>query len=237
VAALSADEPSRPALRQQAIEAWLPLARLLAHRYTGRGEPTDDLTQTATVGLIKAVDRFDPDRGVDFAGYAIPTILGEIKRHFRDHTWSVRPPRHLQERGLAIIEATSTLTQTLGRTPTVADIATDLGVTQEDVLEGLDGARAYRAASLSTPIGADSSDELGDIIGGPDHDMGLAELRVALGTVLAGLDPRAQTILSLRFVENLTQSEIAEKMGLSQMHISRLIARALDTARKQLNAG
>jgi RNA polymerase sigma-B factor len=237
VAALSADDPSRPALREQAIKAWLPLAQLLAHRYIGRGEPTDDLTQTATIGLIKAVDKFDPDRGVDFAGYAIPTIIGEIKRHFRDRTWSVRPPRHLQERCLAIIESSSTLTQTLGRSPTVADLAADLGVTQQEILEGVEGARAYTATSLSAPIGADGTTELGETIGGTDHDMGLAELRVALGAVLAGLDTRAQTILWLRFVENLTQSEIGEKVGLSQMHISRLIIRAQATVREQLNAG
>ena len=154
MASLPAHHPSRAPLRDQAIEAWLPLARHLAHRYSGRGEPTDDLIQTATVGLIKAVDKFDPDRGVDFAGYAIPTIIGEIKRHFRDRTWSVRVPRRLQELRLAITEANSTLTHTLGRSPTVADIAAHLGVTEEEVLEGLEGARAYNATTLSTPISA-----------------------------------------------------------------------------------
>src|SRR3954447_9415897 len=123
---------TRAELRDRAIEAWLPLARHLAHRYSGRGEPTDDLIQTATVGLIKAVDKFDPDRGVDFAGYAIPTIIGEIKRHFRDRTWSVRVPRRLQELRLAITEANSTLTHSLGRSPTVADIAAHLSITEED---------------------------------------------------------------------------------------------------------
>jgi RNA polymerase sigma-B factor len=237
MALLPADDPSRPALREQAIEAWLPLARRLARRYSGRGEPTDDLVQTATIGLINAVDRFDPDRGATFVGYAIPTILGEIKRHFRDRTWSVRPPRHLQERYLAIMEARRTLTHTLSRSPTVTDIATDLAVTEEEVLDALDGATAYCATSLSTPISADGGTELGDIIGGADHDMELAELRVALGPVLAQLDKRTQIILSLRFVDNLTQSQIAEKVGLSQMHISRLIIRALDTIREQLNTG
>src|SRR3954467_12380789 len=152
LAALPAGHPSPPAWRDPTIEAWLPLARHLANRYSGRGEPTDDLIQTATVGLIKAVDKFDPDRGVDFAGYAIPTIIGEIKRHFRDRTWSVRVPRRLQELRLAITEANSTLTHSLGRSPTVADIAVHLGVTEEEVLEGLEGARAYNATSLSTPI-------------------------------------------------------------------------------------
>jgi RNA polymerase sigma-B factor len=236
VAALAADDPSRPVLRERAIEAWLPLARRLARRYIGRGEPTDDLVQTAVVGLIKAVDRFDPDRGVDFSGYAIPTILGEIKRHFRDHTWSVRPPRRLQERCLTIIEANGTLTQTLGRSPTVADVAAHLGIGEEEVLEGLDGFRAYTVTSLSAPIGVDSDAELGDTLGSADENMELAELRVALGPVLARLDARTRTILSLRFVENLSQSEIAERVGLSQMHISRLIIRALGIIRGQLNA-
>src|SRR6195952_3330746 len=148
MAAPPAGDPSRPALRDRAIEAWLPLARHLAHRYSGRGEPTDDLIQTATVGLIKAVDKFDPERGVDFAGYAIPTIVGEIKRHFRDRTWSIRVPRRLQEMRLAITAANSALTHTLGRSPTIADIAAHLQVTEEQVLEGLEGGAAYRATSL-----------------------------------------------------------------------------------------
>ena len=236
MAAMPAGHPSRAALRDRAIEAWLPLARHLAHRYSGRGEPTDDLIQTATVGLIKAVDKFDPDRGVDFAGYAIPTIIGEIKRHFRDRTWSVRVPRRLQELRLAITEANSTLTHTLGRSPTVADIAGHLGVTEEDVLEGLEGARAYNATSLSTPISADGSTELGDTIGGMDDGFELTELRVALGPALAMLTEREQRIVSLRFYGNMTQSQIAEQVGISQMHVSRLITRALGKLRGQLGS-
>jgi RNA polymerase sigma-B factor len=224
----------RAALRGAAIEAWLPLARHLAHRYSGRGEPTDDLVQTATVGLIKAVDKFDPDRGVDFAGYAIPTIIGEIKRHFRDRTWSVRVPRRLQELRLAITEANSTLTHTLGRSPTVTDIATHLAVTEEDVLEGLEGARAYNATSLSTPISADGTTELGDTLGDDDHEYEIAETRVALGPALATLDDREQKILTLRFYGNLTQSQIADQIGISQMHVSRLLTKALTKLRTQL---
>jgi RNA polymerase sigma-B factor len=229
-----AGHPSRAVLRDRAIEAWLPLARHLAHRYSGRGEPTDDLVQTATVGLIKAVDKFDPDRGVDFAGYAIPTIVGEIKRHFRDRTWSVRVPRRLQELRLSITEANASLTHTLGRSPTVADIALRLGVSEEDVLEGLEGARAYNATSLSTPISADGSTELGDTLGGADHEFELAELRVALGPALASLDEREQRILTLRFYGNLTQSQIADQIGISQMHVSRLLTKALGKLRGQL---
>jgi RNA polymerase sigma-B factor len=234
MAAMPTGHPSRAALRDRAIEAWLPLAKHLAHRYSGRGEPTDDLIQTANVGLIKAVDKFDPDRGVDFAGYAIPTIIGEIKRHFRDRTWSIRVPRRLQELRLAITEANSTLTHTLGRSPTVTDISVHLGVTEEEVLEGLEGARAYNATSLSTPISADGTTELGDTLGGEDHEYELAEMRVALGPALATLDEREQKILTLRFYGNLTQSQIADQIGISQMHVSRLLTKALTKLRGQL---
>ncbi|MBU2668526.1 RNA polymerase sigma factor SigF [Actinoplanes bogorensis] len=225
----------RPRLREQAIEAWLPLARHLAQRYSGRGEPTDDLIQTATVGLIKAVDKFDPSYGVDFAGYAIPTIIGEIKRHFRDRTWSVRVPRRLQELRLAITEANSTLTHSLGRSPTVADVAIHLGVSEEDVLEGLEGARAYNATSLSTPIGADGTTSLGDTLGGEDDQFELAETRVALGPALATLSEREQRIVALRFYGNLTQSQIADRIGISQMHVSRLLTRSLAKLRSELH--
>ncbi|WP_432417595.1 RNA polymerase sigma factor SigF [Actinoplanes solisilvae] len=235
LSALPPGDPARAGLRDRAIEAWLPLARHLAHRYSGRGEPTDDLVQTATVGLIKAVDKFDPERGVDFAGYAIPTIIGEIKRHFRDRTWSVRVPRRLQELRLAITEANSTLTHSLGRSPTVADVATHLGVSEEDVLEGLEGARAYNATSLSTPIGADGMTELGDTLGGEDSEFELAETRVALGPALATLDEREQKILTLRFYGNLTQSQIADQVGISQMHVSRLLTKALGKLRAELH--
>ncbi|MGA5302600.1 SigB/SigF/SigG family RNA polymerase sigma factor [Nucisporomicrobium flavum] len=235
--AATAAGPRRAALRDEAVRVWLPLAQHLAHRYSGRGEPDDDLLQTATVGLIKAIDRFDPTRGVEFAGFAIPTILGEIRRHFRDRTWSVRVPRRMQELRMAITEAGNALTQTLGRSPTVADIAAHLGTTEEEVLEGLEGARAYSAASLSTPVTEDGATSLGDTLGEDDHDMQLAELRIALGPAMATLDERERTILSLRFFGNLTQSEIAQKIGVSQMHISRLIARSLAKLRTELTAG
>ncbi|WP_422774339.1 SigB/SigF/SigG family RNA polymerase sigma factor [Plantactinospora sp. WMMC1484] len=233
--ALPTHHPDRPTLRDKAIEAWLPLAHHLAHRYSGRGEPTDDLTQTAAVGLIKAIDKYDPTRGVDFAGYAIPTIIGELKRHFRDRTWDIRVPRRLQELRLAISEANSTLLQTLGRSPTITDIATHLNLTEEEILEGLEGARAYNAVSLSTPTGdGERTTELGDLLGSDDNQYELAELRVALGPALATLDEREQKILTLRFYGNLTQSQIAEQIGVSQMHISRLLTRALTKLRGQL---
>jgi RNA polymerase sigma-B factor len=235
MAALPAQHPSRAALREKTIEAWLPLAQHLAHRYSGRGEPSDDLVQTAAIGLIKAVDKFDPTRGVDFAGYAIPTIIGELKRHFRDRTWDIRVPRRLQELRLAISEANSSLLQSLGRSPTVADIAAHLKLAEEEVLEGLEGARAYNAVSLSTPTGdGERATELGDMLGAEDGEFELAELRVALGPALATLDEREQKILTLRFYGNLTQSQIAEQIGVSQMHVSRLLARALTKLRGQL---
>ncbi|WP_306215492.1 SigB/SigF/SigG family RNA polymerase sigma factor [Actinoplanes sp. RD1] len=235
LASLPAGHPSRPAVRDRTIEAWLPLARHLANRYAGRGEPTDDLYQVAVVGLIKAVDRFEADRGVDFAGFAIPTIIGELKRHFRDRTWSIRVPRRLQELRLAITAANSALTHSLGRSPQVSDIAEHLGITEEEVLEGLEGARAYNSASLSTPVGADGSTELGDTLGGADPEFELAELRVSLGPALASLDEREQKIVSLRFYGNMTQSQIAEQVGISQMHVSRLLTKALAKLRTRLD--
>ncbi|RZT82385.1 RNA polymerase sigma-28 (SigD/FliA/WhiG) subunit [Micromonospora violae] len=235
LAVTPADDPHRPALRDRTIEAWLPLARHLARRYSGRGAPDDDLAQTAFVGLIKAVDNFDHSRGIDFSGYAIPTIIGEIKRYFRDRTWSVRVPRRLQELRLSISAANSTLTQNLGRSPTVADVAAYLDVSEETVLEGLEGARAYRATSLSTPTGADGSRELSDTLGDDDHAFDLVEIRVALGPALATLPERERQILSLRFHGNLTQAQIADRIGVSQMHVSRLITRSLAALRRQLS--
>nr|WP_239097653.1 SigB/SigF/SigG family RNA polymerase sigma factor [Asanoa ferruginea] len=230
------DHPGRARARERAIEAWLPLARRLAQRYAGRGEPTDDLVQTASLGLVMAIDRFDPARGIDFPGFAIPTILGGIKRHFRDLTWAVRVPRRLQELRMAITTADVALTRTLHRSPTVAEVAGYLGVSEEDVLEGLEGIRAYRATSLSTPVGDDSgATELGDMLGGVDPDFELTENRLALGLALQRLDDRDRRILTLRFYGNLSQTEIAERVGISQMHVSRLITGALATLRHHLD--
>ena len=236
MATLPIDHPRRARLRDEVIEAWLPLARHLAARYHGRGEPADDLLQTAILGLIKAVDRWDPERGVEFSGFAIPTILGEVKRHFRDRTWSVRVPRRTQELRMAITDANNKLVHTLGRSPTVADVAACLEITEEEVLEGLDGARAYAATSLSTPVSADQSMELGDTLGESDHGYEMTELRMVLGVAMTSLDEREQKILSLRFYGNLTQSDIARQIGISQMHVSRLITRALAKLRTELTA-
>ncbi|MFD1364484.1 RNA polymerase sigma factor SigF [Actinoplanes sichuanensis] len=234
MAALPAGHPSHADLRDRAIEAWLPLARHLANRYANRGEPRDDLHQVAVLGLIKAVDRFESDRGVDFAGFAIPTIVGELKRHFRDKTWSVRVPRRLQELRLAITGANNTLSHTLGRAPTVADIAAYLEISEDEVIEGLEGARAYNSTSLSTPI-SEGGTELGETLGGEDSGFAEAETRITLGPAMAALDEREQKIISLRFYGNLTQQQIAEQIGISQMHVSRLLTKALAKMRRHLD--
>ncbi|WP_239133622.1 SigB/SigF/SigG family RNA polymerase sigma factor [Rugosimonospora africana] len=231
------DSPDRAGVRDQAIQAWLPLARHLAQRFNGRGEPLDDLVQIATVGLIKAIDRFNPEYGNDFAAYAVPTVVGEIKRHFRDRTWDVRVPRRLQELKLDINEATSTLSQRLGRSPSVADIAEYLDLGEDAVLEGLEGARAYSAVSLQTLVGnGEDGTELGDLFGVEDHDLVLAEHRASLGPALEALSPREQKIVILRFFGNLTQTQIAERVGISQMHVSRMLAKSLQVLRGELSA-
>jgi RNA polymerase sigma-B factor len=235
-AATPVGDPARPGRRERAIEAWMPLAHHLARRYSGRGEPMDDLVQVAVLGLIKAVDRFETDRGVDFGYFAIPTVIGEIKRHFRDKTWAVRVPRRLQELRMSISAANNELHHTLGRPPTVADIAAHLEVTEEEVLEGLEGARAYAADSLSAPVGEDGGTELGDTLGGDDAGFELVEWKAALGPAMAVLDERERRIVTLRFYGNQTQTEIAEQVGVSQMHVSRLLARALIKLRGQLGA-
>jgi RNA polymerase sigma-B factor len=235
LAGLPADDPTRARRREEAIQAWHPLARHLAQRFHGRGEPLDDLTQIATVGLIKAIDRFDPEYGNDFAAYAVPTIVGEIKRHFRDRTWDIRVPRRLQELKLDINEATATLAQQLGRSPTVADIAEYLHRNEDEIIEGLEGARAYSAVSLQTLVGSGiDGTELGDLFGMDDPDLALAEFRASLGPALDALSEREQKIVILRFFGNLTQTQIAERVGISQMHVSRLLAKSLATLRGEL---
>jgi len=186
------------------------------------------------MGLIKAVDRYDPGRGIEFLGYAIPTMLGEIKRHFRDRSWAVRVPRRLQEMRMAINDANDVLTHELGRAPTVADIAGYLGAGEEEILEGLEGAGAYRAASLSAPTTPDGTVALGDTVGVPEHGYELTEVHLALAPALACLTPRERRIVALRFYGNQTQNEIAERIGVSQMHVSRLLTAALAKMRDRL---
>jgi RNA polymerase sigma-B factor len=222
-------------LRAKIIEDLLPLATHLAGRFRNRGEPFDDLVQVANLALIKAVDGFDPDRGVSFSSYAVPFIAGELKRHFRDKTWHVRVPRRLQELSLQINRATDELTQRLGRSPTVSDLAEHLEIGEEEAIEALEAAGAYHSLSLDAPAGGeDGASTLVDLIGTEDSDLEGVDARVALPPLLATLPAREQRILAMRFFGNMTQSQIATELGISQMHVSRLITKALSTLRHAL---
>jgi len=240
LADLPADSPDRPRVRARLIEAYLPLARHLAQRFRNRGELLDDLIQVANLGLVKAVDGFDPARGTPLPSYAIPVITGELKRHFRDKCWDVRVPRRLQEIRLQIGRVTEELTHTLGRSPTVADLAVRLEATEEEIIEGIEAGQAYRNLSLDAPVRGGETDhasELGDLLGAADPDLEHVETREALRPLLAGLPDREQQILTLRFFGNQTQSQIAATLGISQMHVSRLLAGALARLRTGLLAG
>jgi RNA polymerase sigma-B factor len=216
--------------RDKLAERFLPLARQLARRYQRADEPLDDLVQVASLGLIKAIDRFDADREVAFSSYAVPTILGEIKRHFRDKTWSVRVPRDLQELALKVDKAVADLSKDLRRQPTVEEIAQKVGANEEQVLEALEAAGAYRATSFDAPRGSteeDSGDTLADSMGSTEEGFGLAEQRATLERLMAAVTPREREVLRLRFVEDLTQAEIGARIGVSQMQVSRLIRQSL----------
>jgi RNA polymerase sigma-B factor len=223
--------------REQLIERHLPLVRSLARRYANRGEPLDDLVQVGSIGLIKAIDRFDLDRGVELTTYATPTIIGEIKRHFRDKGWSVRVPRGLQELSLRLSQLVDELTVQLERSPTIAELAEAAGVEEEEVLEALESGQAYSAASLSTPSGDDGEPDPLEAIGELEHEYDLSEDRAILEPGLAVLDERERRIIHLRFWQGLTQSQIAERVGISQMHVSRLIRRSLEKLRREVAAG
>jgi RNA polymerase sigma-B factor len=226
----------RERLRDSAILAWTPLAHRLARRYAADRSDLEDLQQTAIVGLIKAVDGFDPARGRDFVAYAFPMITGEVRRYFRDRCWALRPPRRLHDLYLRIRDARGRLTQRLGRTPTVADVAEDLGVTAEEVLEGLECDYARRADSLSAPLDSVTGREAGDLLGDEDDGLLAAEQHLDLREAIAQLPEREQRILALHFYGNQTQAEIGRQMGLSQMHISRLLRRAVGALREDLTS-
>jgi RNA polymerase sigma-B factor len=217
-----------PELRDHLIQAHLGLAEYLARRFMNRGEPLDDLVQVASMGLLKAVDRFDTERGLEFSTYATPTIVGELKRHFRDKGWAVRVPRRVQELHLRLGAVLNTLSQDLGRSPTIAEIAERAEVSEEDVLEALEAGHAYRFTSLDAPAAGDEENQaLADQLGSADNGMEEIEHRVALSPLISQLPPRERSILHLRFFEGRTQSEIANELGISQMHVSRLLARSL----------
>ncbi|MGW7004815.1 RNA polymerase sigma factor SigF [Streptomyces sp. NPDC054933] len=224
----------REELRNRLVQMHLPLVEHLARRFRNRGEPLDDLTQVATIGLIKSVNRFDPDRGVEFSTYATPTVVGEIKRHFRDKGWAVRVPRRLQELRLALTTATGELSQAHGRAPTVHELAEHLKISEEEVLEGLESANAYSTLSLDVPDTDDESPAVADTLGAEDDALEGVEYRESLKPLLEQLPPREKKILLLRFFGNMTQSQIAQEVGISQMHVSRLLARTLAQLRDRL---
>lgn len=218
-----------PALRDALVTANLGLARILARRLANRGEPYDDLLQVASLALIKAVERFDPERGVEFSTFATRTVLGELKHHFRDKAWSVRAPRRLQELYLELGHAIGHLSQELSRSPTVAEVAAHLGVSEESVLQAMEAGQGYRSASIDVPD--DEQEPLSARLGSEDTSLVSIEDRTVLKQALATLPEREQLILQLRFFEGLTQSEIAAQVGLSQMHVSRLLTASLEKLR------
>jgi RNA polymerase sigma-B factor len=218
-----------PAAREALVQRFLPLARQLARRYQHGGEQLDDLVQVASLGLLKAIDRFDPARETAFSSFAVPTILGELKRHFRDKGWAVRVPRDLQELSVRVDRVTEDLARDLSRAPSVAEIAESIGTTAEQVLEAREASAAYRAVSLDRS--RDEDDEgnggLADSIGETDPGFGVAEDSATVERLMRVLSEREREVLRLRFVEDLTQSEIGARVGVSQMHVSRLIRQAI----------
>jgi RNA polymerase sigma-B factor len=218
------------AARDELIERYMPLARSLALRYRRASEPLDDLVQVASIGLVKAVDRWDPDRGLAFSSYAVPTILGELRRYFRDATWDVRPARDLQELCLSVEEAREALWAQLGRSPTVADIAGRLNRSEEEIVEALQATEGRSVRSLDAPVHEEegTSARAGDLIGAEDAEFDRVEAGITIEKMTSVLDERAREILRLRFQEDLLQSEIAERVGCSQMHVSRIIRASLE---------
>jgi RNA polymerase sigma-B factor len=227
------------AAREQLIEQYMSLVRSLARRYSYRGEQLEDLVQIGAIGLIKAIDRFDVNRGVELTTYATPNIIGEIKRHFRDRGWAVRVPRGLQELNIQLSRLIEELTVQLGRSPTIAELAKGAGVSEEEVLEALESGRAYTSLSLS--VGSAGHDDEGELdplesLGTEEHQYEVSEDRAVLAPGFRVLDERERKILHLRFFEGLTQSQIAQQVGISQMHVSRLIRRSLEKIREEIAA-
>ena len=232
-------EPEWWRVREEIIKAYRPLARGLAARYGNRGEDREDLLQVAMVGLVKAVNRYEPERGTRFVSFAVPTVLGEIKRHFRDRGWAVRPPRDVQELRARVLEAREDLTQRLGHSPRIGDLAEHLRRPEEDVIEAVVAGEAYHTMSLDRPVNAADADSspYGETFGAVDGELALVENRQALRAALDRLPERERRIVLLRFHGNLTQREIAEEMGISQMHVSRLITASLTRLRTDMLTG
>ena len=228
--------PERDTLRDEIVEAWLPMADRLAVRFRSRGESLEDLRQVAALGLVKAVDRYDPERGHAFESYAVPTVTGEIKRHFRDHMWTLHVPRRVQDLRNRVRFACQDLSGTIsGRRPTIPEIAEHAGMSEEDVREGLEALESFTALSLDAEVpGSEDGYSLGDSLGAPDGALDTVVDREAVKPRLQALPERERAILYMRFFDDMTQSSIAERLGISQMHVSRLISRCCDRLRDQV---
>jgi RNA polymerase sigma-B factor len=228
-------DPRRARLRDDLVSGHLPVAQHIARRFSRRGEPEEDLEQVATLGLINAVDRYDPARGTDFLSYAVPTITGEVRRHFRDQAWSMRVPRRLKDLNVTLSSAMAAMSQTIGRAPTAAELAEHLSLSKEDVLEALEASNAYRSGSLDEMLVDDpDSGTVSDLLGEADAALEKVEYQQSLAPLLSQLPSRERTIIMLRFFKNMTQSQIAAEVGISQMHVSRLLAKTLAQLRDGL---
>ena len=236
LAKLERDTPEFRRQRDAIVQRCLPLADHIARRFEGRGEARDDLVQVARVGLVNAVRRYDVETGSDFVSFAVPTIMGEVRRHFRDNSWSVKVPRRLKELHLRLGAATSELSQRLGRAPTASELAAELDMDREEVIEGLIAGSSYNTLSIDSGGGGadDDTPAIVDTLGDVDVSLDRIENRESLRPLLAALPERERTVLVLRFFESLTQTQIAERVGISQMHVSRLLARSLARLRDQL---
>ena len=221
------------AVRDQLVAANLRLALHLARRFANRGVSLDDLEQVASLGLLRAIDRFDPHRGLEFSTFATPTIVGELKRHFRDKGWAVRVPRRVQELHVRLNGTVAELTHQLGRSPTIAELATAARASEEEVLEAMEAAQAYRSQSIDASPRSDDDGDGHDQLGGDDLGLFQAENRLLVEELLAHLAPREQLLIRLRFFDEMTQQQIAERLGVSQMHVSRLLARCLEDLRRR----
>jgi RNA polymerase sigma-B factor len=235
-ASLGEEDPRRRAVRDRLVAGYLPVVKHIARRYAGRGEPTTDLEQVGALGLLGALERFDPDRGTSFLSFAVPTISGEVRRYFRDHGWSMRVSRRLKDLHGPVRDAVASLSGVLGRAPRPSEIAAHLGVAVDHVVDVLGAAQAYTADSLDALVG-DSEDTVGDLLGRVDTALETAQYRQELRVALAELPERERTIIVLRFFEDMTQTQIAAQMGISQMHVSRLLSRTLKAMRSRIDVG
>jgi RNA polymerase sigma-B factor len=236
LSSLSKSSPKHAELRERLVTEHLPVAEHIARRFSHQGAPLEDLAQVARIGLINAVDRFDPQHGSDFMSYAVPTIMGEVRRHIRDTSWAVHVPRRLKELRLSIGGAVTELSQRLGRAPTPSQIAEHLGISREEVFEGLEATNAHHSLSLDYLLTDDpDSASLADTLGADDPELSVIDAREALYPLIKRLPERQQKIITLRFFGNLTQTQIADRLGISQMHVSRLLAKSLDTLRASLS--